>query len=141
MTVHFRQRNASNFGTDLQRHSFVRYPGARGIDQAKFDFLLNYEERKTGRDALLRVFAKEEENIGYTFSDRKASNEKFERTLLIGVVGAETLQAISSANFAVEVGVQQRSPEKVPATSEPRTGAEGFCKRNNIERRRGFGSA
>ncbi len=60
--------------------------------QSEQDFLVRPEVRDAAIRLLLRAIAKEQWNVGYTISDR---------ILVIGVVGQETMNAVSPANLEI----------------------------------------
>jgi hypothetical protein len=59
------------------------------------NFLIADDGAEAARRSLLLSVGREQENRGFTFSDRDG-----ERTLVIGVVGPETMKAVSPVNFA-----------------------------------------
>ncbi|CAN5676990.1 hypothetical protein BH10ACI4_BH10ACI4_11690 [soil metagenome] len=66
--------------------------------------LLSEQARRDGRDALLRSFSKEQRNVGYTIADSfswdsSTRSWKPSPTLIIGVVGKETMQEVSPSNL------------------------------------------
>ena len=63
--------------------------------QKQQDFLFSFEGRQAMRRLLLHDIATEEEDRGYTLSQRKGLST----TLLIGVVGPETMKAVSPTNL------------------------------------------
>lgn len=72
-----------------------------GGEQRTGSFLLENGVRAAGRDALLRIVADEQRDIGYTFSERTLSGGSKELTLLVGVVGENTMKAVSPTNLTM----------------------------------------
>jgi hypothetical protein len=80
-----------------------------GDGQNKKDFLLSDDGLQAGRHALLRVIATEEENVGFTFVKTSDGTT----TLLMGVVGVETMNAVSPTNLCLD------PPASVPPSPGP----------------------
>jgi hypothetical protein len=86
--------------------------------QCEKNLLLSDDLRVIGRNSLLRVIADEQADSGYTFSDRKGADGKVSRTLLVAVIGSETMKAVSPTNLLVETRtVEAPADEKTSPTT------------------------
>lgn len=86
--------------------------------QADENYVFDETTRKAIRQQLLRTIAQEEREIGYTFADNIVGERLVERTLVIGVVGRETMGAISPSNLELpneiwKLTVQVQDPRRV----------------------------
>lgn len=73
------------------------------VQQAE-EFLFEDGSRRAVRHLLLRSVAAEERDNGYVFSDFKIGDKVSARTLLVGVVGRETMNAVSPTNLQLGAG-------------------------------------
>lgn len=105
-------------------------------DQTQVDFLLSLDSRKAAVRLLLKKIAAEQKDVGYTIAGGYGS---VPRTLVIGVIGKETMKAVSPVNLelctlTMPLGLlartqdfdrcnnwdKQRRPETVPESADAR---------------------